>query len=948
MTSSDSALSPPSHQALVVRALLRTSVQERKEILEDVEYNIFAFPAGLVTCDYLSDSGTSAMTDVQWAALIRGDESYGRNWGYYCLLDTFRDIFERGGNRLYAFHTILAGTTTNEFYRSKLLKPYKDSFVNGGPHQLESPNFFIVPQGRCAEFLLFSTVKEVMSESPPAENESVPSVVISNGFFDTTGANAAAVGFVLETFTQPGLTDPFPEHLFDRQNLFKGNMDIAAAELYLDEHPGQVALILLTITNNWAAGQPVSMANIRAAAELARRKSIPLFFDACRFAENAWFIHAFEAEYSNKSIPEIVQEMFSYADGFTISLKKDGLANMGGVLCFRDEALFTRRYKGIGLRLKERQILFYGNDSYGGMSGRDLMTAVAGLYEVTKESYLRNRIGQVRSFAQKLRANGIPILSPPGGHAVYLEMNEFFYGCDRQPGDFASVGFTLELLKEYGIRAAEAGPFGWQWDKQTPENRGKIPNLVRFAVPRHVFSDEHINYTVAAIKQLYNRRHTIPNVEITRGRDMRLRHFSCGMRPIAVAQRVTGSYLDEAKRQMLHLSSAVGLDATKRNDLVDVLELTMSDWGQALVPERINTSRWVSHVSNDHSPFEYSVVLDQKTGEAELRFLIEAQLSDREGDGNFLSQLQEKALQLTGKIADKYNTAISLDRFNLIRDLFMPANPEGKFSAWHSYAAGKNGPEWKVYFNPCVVPGRDKALAATRTAFERLGMADMWQLVEKTLTPGESVIYFSLDLSSDVGHARVKVYISHHSATASAIAQKHVALCPHADAYEIQRFCETMAGGSLGPYEGKLLLSCFAFTTRAPGQSEGTVHFPVDAYAADDEEVGQRVERYMAAVDAAPLYRQRYGRVISAVQRRSLDQRPCIHSWVSLKQKAGGRQSNTFYLSPVLFAAPSLDLSPINPITNGANGATINVYVYGADGNGYFGAVTSIGGFRYL
>ncbi|KAI0540686.1 pyridoxal phosphate-dependent transferase [Xylaria digitata] len=777
---SDSALSPPSHQALVVRSLLSTSAQERKKILEDVEYNIFAFPAGLVTCDYLSDSGTSAMTDVQWAA-----------W-----------ISSRGDNRLYAFHTILAGMTTSEFYRSKLLKPYKNGFVNGGLHQLESPNFFIIPQSRCAEFLLFSMVKEVMQVSPLAQNESIPPVVISNGFFDTAGANAAAAGF----------------------------------------HPGQVALVLLTITNNWAAGQPVSMENIRAAAELARRKSVPLFFDACRFAENAWFIHAFEAGYSDKSIPEIVQEMFSYADGFTVSLKKDGLANMGGVLCFRDETLFTQRYKGIGLRLKERQILFYGNDSYGGMSGRDLMTAVTGLYEVTKESYLRNRIGQVRSFAHTLRANGIPILSPSGGHAVYLEMNEFFYGCDRQPGDFASVGFTLELLKEYDIRAAEAGPFGWQWDKQSPENREKIPNLVRFAVPRHVFSDEHINYTIAAIKQLYNRRHTIPNVEITRGRDMRLRHFSCGMRPVAVVQRVTGSYLDEAKRQVLHLSSAVDLDATKRNELADVLELTMSDWGQVPVPERIDTSRWVSHVSNDHSPFEYSVVLDQKTGESELRLLIEAQLSEGEGDGNFLTQLQEKALQLTEKIADEYNTTVSLDRLNL-----------------------------KVYFNPCVVPGRDKALAATRTAFQRLGMADTWQLVEKTLALGDSVIYFSLDLSSDVGHARVKVYISHYSVTASAIAQKHVALSPNADAYEIQRFCETMAGGSLGPYKSKLLMSCFAFTTRAPGQSEGTVHFPVDAHAADDEEVGQRVERHMAAVDAASLYRQRYRRIISAMQRRSLD-----------------------------------------------------------------------------
>ncbi|KAI1176594.1 pyridoxal phosphate-dependent transferase [Nemania sp. FL0916] len=852
--------------------------------------------------------------------VIRGDESYGRNWGYYCLLDTFRDIFERGDDRLYTFHTILAGMPTSEFYRSKLVKPYSGGFVNGGPHQLARPNFFIVPQGRCAEFLLFTTLKDVISEVALAKNETAPSIVISNGFFDTTGANAAAAGFELQTFTQPGLTDPFPEHLYETQNTFKGNLDLAATEAYLNEHVGQVALLLITITNNWAAGQPVSMANIRGTAELARRHSIPLFFDACRFAENAWFIHAFEAGYADKSIPEIVQEMFSYVDGFTISLKKDGLSNMGGALCLRDETLFTQRYEGIGLRLKERQILFYGNDSYGGMSGRDLMAAVAGLYEVTKEPYLRSRIGQVRSFAQRLQANGIPILSPPGGHAVYLEMNEFFYGCDRQPGDFASVGFTLELLKEYGIRAAEAGPFGWQWDKQPPEKQKEIPNLVRFAVPRHVFSDEHINYTVTAIKQLYNRRHTIPNVEITRGRDMRLRHFSCGMKPVPVVQRVAGSYLDEATRQIVHLSGAVGLDDARRDQLASMFELTMDDWGKAPVPEAIDTSKWVSHVSNDHSPFEYSVAIDQKTGEAELRFLIEAQPSKDGEEGDVALQLQEKALQLTAKIANKYSKSVSLDRFNAIRDLFMPEKPEGQFSAWHSCVAGKHGPEFKVYFNPCVAPGRDSALEATRTAFARLGMADHWRVVDETLTPSESVVYFSLDLAADSDEARVKVYVSHGAATAKTIAAKHAIVCPHSDAYEIQRFFETLGGGSRGPFEGKPLLSCFAFKSSAPGRPEGTVHFPIDAYAADDAEASRRVERYFAAVDAAPLTRQRYRSVIAAVQRRPLDCKPSIHSWVSLKQKAGGKQVNTFYLSPALFPAPSSDLSSTHPLTN--NGFT--------------------------
>ena len=297
--------------------------------------------------------------------MIRGDESYGRNWGYYCLLETFRDVFERGNNRLYASHGILTGMADGEYYRKKLLKPYEDGFVNGGPHQLESPNFFIVPQGRCAEFLLFSTLRDMITEQG-LEGSSRPTTVISNGFFDTTGANAAAAGFSLETFTQPGLTDPFPEELVGKQNPFKGNLDVAATESFLDQHASMVCMILMTITNNWAAAQPVSMANIRAAAGLAKRRSIPLVFDACRFAENAWFIREFESGYAHKTIPEIVQEMFSYVDGFTISLKKDGLSNMGGVLSLRDKGLFAKQYEGIGLRLKERQILFYGNDSYGG------------------------------------------------------------------------------------------------------------------------------------------------------------------------------------------------------------------------------------------------------------------------------------------------------------------------------------------------------------------------------------------------------------------------------------------------------------------------------------------------------------------------------------------------------------------------------------------------------
>lgn len=297
---------------------------------------------------------------------MRGDESYGRNWGYYCLLEAFRDIFERGSRRQDAMDRILTGKVDVEFYQTTLLTSSHGGFVNGGRYQLERPNFFIVPQGRCAETLLFSTMSAMIAEGHVPHAGGKKPIIISNGFFDTTGANAAAAGFQLQVFTQPGLTDPFPNELVGKTNNFKGNLDLAATEAFLDANPGQVSMLLVTITNNWAAAQPVSMANMRGAAALAKRKDIPLFFDACRFAENAYFIQRYEEGYADVSIAEIVQEMFEYAEGFTISLKKDGLANMGGVLCFRDQGLFAQRYEGIGMHMKERQILCYGNDSYGG------------------------------------------------------------------------------------------------------------------------------------------------------------------------------------------------------------------------------------------------------------------------------------------------------------------------------------------------------------------------------------------------------------------------------------------------------------------------------------------------------------------------------------------------------------------------------------------------------
>jgi tryptophanase len=294
---------------------------------------------------------------------MRGDESYGRNWGYYCLLGTFRGIFQN----------VMTGMVDRGYYHYKLPTSYEGGFVNGGAHQLERPNFFIIPRGRCAETLLFGTMSSILAEKSQTKQSPI---IISNGFFDTTGANASVAGFELQTFTQPGLSDPFHLEVIGTRNYFKGNLGVVVTEAFFDQHAGQVTMILTTITNNWAAAQPVSMANIRSTAVLAKRKRFPFFFDACRFAENALFIKMYEVGYGDMSIADIVQEMFSYVEGFTISLKKDGLVNMGGALCFRDKGLFAQTFEGIGHRLKERQILAYGNDSYGGSKSSILFGVV--------------------------------------------------------------------------------------------------------------------------------------------------------------------------------------------------------------------------------------------------------------------------------------------------------------------------------------------------------------------------------------------------------------------------------------------------------------------------------------------------------------------------------------------------------------------------------------------
>ena len=523
----------PSKRALVVRINKEVTKEQREIALKETEYSMFSFPADMLVLDFLSDSGSTSMTDLQWASLFHGDESYGRNKGYYVLLDAIRDTFERGNEPKKAINLILSGETNVKRLMDEVyLKSYEGGFVNGGIHQLARPNAFLVPQGRCAEHLLFSTIASILKEKSPEMDYFIP----NNGHFDTTEANIATNGMHPVNLFSVNLFEDFPLDQMDKKNPFKGNMDGEELRAFIEKKGVEsIPLIYLTITNNTAAGQPVSLKNVKAISEITRNYKIPLFFDACRFAENTYFIKEFEEGYNHFSILKIVQEMFSYVDGFTISFKKDGLANIGGGLFFRDRGIFYKKFSNngnIGTKLKEKQILTFGNDSYGGLSGRDIMALAVGLYEVVKEPYLAERIRQVREFARKLAQNGVPVVLPAGGHAVYINVAKFFKGIDMEIDDFGGVGFTIELLKHYGIRACELGPFAFEWDMKTPEQRDNILNLVRFAIPRNVYDSSHIDYAVAAITELYNNRDHIPKVRISRGAKLRLRHFQSGLQPV--------------------------------------------------------------------------------------------------------------------------------------------------------------------------------------------------------------------------------------------------------------------------------------------------------------------------------------------------------------------------------------------------------------------------------
>jgi tryptophanase len=446
----------------VIEPLKLTSRAEREVILKKAHYNIFNVPAEDVFVDLLTDSGTSAMSQNQWAGLMTGDESYAgcRNW--FHLEETIRDI-----------------------------TGYK----------------YVIPthQGRPAENIL------MMIHLKPGNS------AIANMFFDTTHAHVEDKGGIpLDLVIDKGL-DPRSE------DPFKGNIDIDKAESFIKlKGIENISLIHISVTCNNNGGQPVSMANLRAVRNLADKYGLPFFLDAARFAENAFFIKMREPGYADKTIKEIAQEMFSYADGCSMSSKKDGLVNIGGFLAMNDEAKFREAMSHL--------ILLEGFVTYGGMAGRDLEALSRGLNEVLEEPYLANRIRQVHYLGNQLIAAGVPVLHPLGGHCVMLDMKQFFEHIPQE--QFPADAFTARLYLDSGSRGVGLGQLAFGGvDKATGRTIYSPLEVVRLAIPRRVYTDNHMNVVARSVIRIYEERKTVKGMKIVWAPET-LRHFTAHLEPI--------------------------------------------------------------------------------------------------------------------------------------------------------------------------------------------------------------------------------------------------------------------------------------------------------------------------------------------------------------------------------------------------------------------------------
>tara|TARA_R110002050_G_scaffold2708_1_gene15180 strand:- start:10153 stop:11529 length:1377 start_codon:yes stop_codon:yes gene_type:complete len=423
----------------MVEPIYRSTREEREKWIDQAHYNLFNLKSEQVFVDLLTDSGTGAMSDRQWAALMTGDESYAGSSSYYHLKDKVKEIF-------------------------------------GFDY------FLPVHQGRAAENVLFSVLVK--------DGQFVP----GNSHFDTTKGHIE--------FRKATAVDCTIDEAFDTNGMhpFKGNIDIGKLTAVLEKHPReQVPMIIVTLTCNSSGGQPVSMENLREIRQVADQYQIPMIFDSARFAENAWFIQSREPGYQNRSIREIVSEMYQYADGMTMSSKKDGIVNIGGILAMRSKDWYEQA--------SVYNILFEGFVTYGGMAGRDMNALAIGLDEVTSGAYLENRIRQVHYLGNKLIELGIPVQKPLGGHAVFVDAKRFLNRVPKE--EFVAQTLAVELYLEAGVRGVEVGTLLADRDPQSKENRYPQLEFLRLAIPRRTYTNNHMDVVVAGLKNIFDRRNSI-------------------------------------------------------------------------------------------------------------------------------------------------------------------------------------------------------------------------------------------------------------------------------------------------------------------------------------------------------------------------------------------------------------------------------------------------------